>query len=257
MKRAATLLLTLLSLLSAAPGAPTSPRRNQGDSCRPEYVRVNRCEGVTAVHTGNPNLEVLSFTAGDKEAFGGRDVVLKVRFFQREPGRLSITARELNPKRLYFMRANQTEWSPAGVWHEFKPWPTGDVINRQRVSEKNLGVLVRGSGNHLLPALVYHSTLPASATTYKMHLRTGKNFDNVELSLYGNPARNRPSHKTLPPLPPTKVNMAFEVRIDTSGFKEGPMRLVVKLVKRKGDRTVDEANSHTETYTFYHKPETR
>ena len=131
MKRAATLLLTLLSLLSVAPGAPT-PVRNQGDSCRPEHVRVNRCEGVISVQTGNPNLEVLSFTAGDKEAFGGRDVVLKVRFFQREPGRLSITARELNPKRLYFMRANRTEWSPAGVWHVFEPWPTGDVINRHR-----------------------------------------------------------------------------------------------------------------------------
>lgn len=255
MKRAATLLLTLLSLLSVAPSAPTSPRK-QGDGCRPEHVRVNRCEGVTSVQTGNPTLEVLSFTAGDKEAFGGRDVVLKVRFFQSAPERLSITARELNPKRLYFMRANQTEWPPSGVWHEFMPWPTADVINRYRVSEKDLGVLVRGSGNHLLPALVYHSALPASATTYKMHLRAGKNFDNVELSLYGNTARNRPSRKTWS-LPPPKVNLAFEVRIDTDGFREGPMRLEVKLLKRKADRTVDEANSHTETYTFYHKPQTR
>lgn len=255
MKRAATLPLTLLALLFATPGA-TTLTGYQGEPCWPEHVKVNRCEGLTSVPTGNLNLEVLSFTAGSKEAFAGRDVELKVRFFQNAPERLSITARELDPKLLYFMRANQTEWSPAGVWHEFKPWPTGDVLNPHGVSEKNLGVLVRGSGNHLLPAIVYHSTPPASVTTYKMHLRTGRNFDNVDLSLYGNPARNRQGHKSWS-LPPPKVNIAFEVQIDTVGFREGPMRLVVKLVKRMGDRTVDEADSHTETYTFYHKPETR
>jgi hypothetical protein len=251
MKRAATPLLTLLALLSAAPGA-TPLAGHQGESCRPDHVRVNRCEGVTSVPTGNPTLEVLSFTAGDKEAFAGRDVELKVRFFQNAPGRLSITARELNPKRLYFMRANQTEWGPAGAWHEFRPWPTGDVINRHQVSEKNLGVLVRGSGNHLLPALVYHSTPPASVKMYKMSLRTRENFNQVELSLYGTLLSNKPGDKTWE-RPRPKVNFAFEVEIDASEFKEGPMRLVVKLVKRKADLSVDEANSHTETYTFYHR----
>jgi len=248
MKRAATLLLTLLAFLSAVPGS-------QDDGCRPENDRGNRCEGVTSVQTGNPYLEVLSFT-GDKEAFGDQNVVLKVRFFQQEPEPLSITARELDPKRLYFMRAYQTEWQPVGMWHEFTPWPTGDVLNRERISEKYLGVLVRGGGNHLLPALVYHSTLPASVTTYKMNLRTGKNFDKVELTLYGNAARRRPDRKTWSG-PPVKVNIAFEVQLDASGFKEGPMRLVVKLLKCKSDGSVDEANSYTETYTFYHKPRTR
>ena len=271
MKRAATLLLTLLAFLTTVPGS-------QDSGCRPEHDRGNRCEGVTSVQTGNPYLEALSFTAGDKESFGERNVVLKVRFFQQEPERLSITARELDPKRLYFMRAYQTEWQPAGMWHEFTPWPTGDVLNRERISEKYLGVLVRGGGNHLLPALVYHSTLPASVTTYKMDLRTSENFDKVELTLYGNAARRQPDHKTWSG-PPVKVNIAFEVQIDVSGFKEGPMRLVVKLLKLKGDKSVDEANSsprrrphssrrrrdksvdeansYTEIYTFYHKPGTR
>lgn len=256
MKRASTLLLTLLALLSAAPGAPGPPGK-QGDDCKRENDKGNRCEGLTSVHTGNPNLEVLSLTAGDKEAFGGQNVVLRVRFFQQESEHLSITARELNPKLLYFMRAYQTEWRPGGVWHEFTPWPTGEVINKAHITERDLGVLVRGGGNHLLPALVYHSKLPAAVTTYKMDLRTGKNFDSVELTLYGNTAQGRPDHASLPSLPSPRVNIAFGVRLDVSRFKEGPMRLVVKLVKRKSDGSVDEASSHTETYTFYHKPVTR
>lgn len=253
MRRAVTLLLTLLALLSAAPGVPGPPLK-QGDDCKPENDRGNRCEGLISIQTGNPNLEVLSFTAGGGVKFAG-DVVLKVKFFQDAPESLSIIAQELDPKRLYFMRVKQTQWLPARMWHEFGPWPTADVISKERIPDYNLGVLIRSDETHLRPALVYYSTPPASITKYRMQLRAGKNFDAGEVKLYGNGANQSKTRTSY--LPHVQVNKAVGIDIDASGFREGLLSLTVKLFNSTKDGKVDEASVATETYTFYHKPETR
>lgn len=254
MRLTAELFLTLAVLLCATPATQVSPDP-QSDEWWQRNDRCNRYEGVTDLTTGNPDLEVLSFT-GSQEGFGKESVNLKVRFFNHAEGKLSIIAQEIETRSQYFMKVKQESW-PTGRWNEFGPWPTGDIINKENVESNRLGVLISAGGNRLLPAFVYHSTLPATVSGYRMHLRSNKNFDVMRVSLYGNQDKGRPTPKPKA-LPGQVANMPFSINLDVRGYGEGPMRIVIERCLRKETdkkRCTDKLPDHE--YLFYHRPAVR
>jgi hypothetical protein len=248
MKLTAQACLILTLLLCATPGMSVATVY-QDEEWKRNNDRGNRYEGLINIKTGNPELEVLSFT-GMREAFGKADVSLKVKFFHHAQDRLSIIAQEIKTQRQYYMKAKQESWQ-TGAWNEFGPWPTRDVINREEIGSDNLGVLISDGGNRLVPALVYYSAAPATVGVYRMHLRANAHLKYATLSLYGNQGKGRPNPRKWV-LAKQLANMPFYIDLVVRGYGEGPMRLVIEPHPMKeGDKL------STQEYLFYHKPEVR
>ncbi len=226
----------------------------QNDAWRRRNDRGNRYEGLISVITGNPDLEVLSFTGSRQNFDPGQNVNLKVKFYLPAEAPISITAQETEDQKQYWMEAKPRAWR-AGAWNEFSPWPTGDVILKEEIPSDKLGVLVRMEGGagttQLIPALVYHSNAPTSVSTYTLVLRTNRNLNHVYLTLYGNAKGGQPNPERLT-LARQTANVAFNVEIPAWKFNEGPMRLVVERELRNSTEKLPQRE-----FTFYHKPEVR
>lgn len=248
MKLTAQTLLTLSLLLCATSVTPVLTK-NQDDDWKRRNDKGNRYEGLISIQTGNPDLEVLSFTCMLEE-YGKEDVVLRVKFFSNAKGDLSVTAQEIETDRQYYMVAKRKNWQ-AGEWNVFGPWPTKDVIKKEDILSDNLGVLISGGGNQLQPAFVYHSQPPATANAYRMHLRSNKTFASAQVSLYGTPGRGQPNPKTWG-LAKQVAGMTFRIDLDVSGYGKGPMRLVIKRRPEAGGAPPPERE-----YRFYHNPKVR
>ena len=217
----------------------TSPA--QDESWKRRNDKGNRFEGLVSISTGNPDLEVLSFT-GFFERFN-RNVNLRVRFFLPSLSSLSITAQEIEDQKQYLMVAKPQAWSP-GVWNEFSPWPT-DVVLREGISSDNVGVLITlAQSSQLAPAFVYYSRTPNVVDSYTMYLRSNRNLRRVKLSLYGT------DHSTVRSwaLGQQSANVPFPVNLDTRGFPEGTIRLVIER-----ELSGVPQKPPIREYSFYHK----
>ena len=158
----------------------------QTDTWRKQHDRGNRYEGRIGIPVGKADLELLSFV-GFREPFAG-DVILKVRFFLPTDSPVFIQSRELQEQRQYWMESKPAKWR-AGGWNELNPWPTMEVLSREGISAWNLGVVIRlngptTDGGELVPAFVYHSSLPASVTKYVLHLRPSSTLKKATVRLY-------------------------------------------------------------------------
>jgi len=142
------------------------------------------------------------------------------------------------------MIAKPQSWSP-GVWNEFFPWPT-DVVLREGISPDNLGVLITlDQSSHLVPAFVYYSHAPGNVLRYTMYMRSNRNLRRVHLSLFG---ADNSTPRTWA-LGPQAANVPFPVNLDTQGFPEGTIRLVIER-----DLTGVPQKPPIREYSFYHKP---
>ena len=223
----------------------------QTDKWKSQNDRGNRYEGRIQIPLGQPDLELLSFS-GFREQFDA-DVILKVRFYLPTNSTVFIQGRELREQKQYWMESKPANWQ-AHAWNEFGPWATREVLTREEIPPWNLGVVVRlreetSDGGELVPAFVYHSTLPASITKYSLYLRPNSVLKKVSYSLY------RISHDQ-----EIKVKASFLsgekiagepflIELEVGHLSEGPMRLVVEgSYKNRMGGPIRE-------YSFYHKPE--
>lgn len=234
-----------------AVGTPATSRKSapdtitsgtQDDAWKRRNDKGNRYEGLVSIPTGNPDLEVLSFT-GFFEPFN-RNVNLRVRFFLPGRSNLSIIAHEIEDQKQYLMVAKPQGWTPGG-WNEFSPWPS-DVVVREGISSDNVGVLITiDQTNQLAPAFVYYSRAPHNVNSYTMYLRSNKNLSRVLLTLHGSDSSSRP--RTWP-LGAQAADVPFRVNLDTRGFPEGKLTLVIDRDLRGNPQ-----KPPTREYSFYHK----
>lgn len=235
------LVATVIPILSAEAIGRTDEWRRRND-------RGNRYEGRIEIPVGRPDLELLSFV-GFQEAFD-HDVTLKVRFFLPSHSEVFIQGRELQEQKQYWMESKPSAWK-ARAWNEFGPWPTREVLGRDGTPWWNLGVVIRlrkqtTNGGELVPAFVYHSTLPRSVTEYIVYLRPNSTLKKVTWSLYRIANNQKVEMKTLwgEKIAGEPFSVTFKVR----GVPEGPMVLHIqgKFKNRMGGPIRE--------YKFYHKP---
>jgi len=236
----------LITMLSAEVLGRTEKWKRQND-------RGNRYEGRIEIPVGSPDLELLSFI-GFSEPFQ-RDVMLKVRFFL--PGHLEvfIQGRELREQKQYWMESKSATWE-AGAWNEFGPWPTREVLSREGIRSWNLGVVIRPrkqilNGGELVPAFVYHSTLPRSVAKYTIYLRPNSTLKKVTYSLYRIVKNQRVEVKTSSVFGEKIAGEPFPIEFEVRDLPEGPMRLYIEgEFKNRTGGPIRE-------YRFYHKPQIR
>jgi len=221
----------------------------QTDTWRKQHDRGNRYEGRIEIPVGKPDLELLSFV-GFREPFT-TDVTLKVRFFLPTDSPVFIQGRELQEQKQYWMESKPWQW-PAGVWNEFGPWPTREVLSREGVPAWNLGVVIRlysetSNSGALVPAFVYHSTLPASVNKYILYLRPSSTLKKVTSSFYRIVDNQEVEVKGSSLLGDIIAGEPFPIELDVRELAEGSMRLVVQgAYKNRLGGLIRE-------YRFYHK----
>lgn len=253
---ASVLIPIVIIILSTEILAQTEKWKRQND-------RGNRYEGRIEIPVGKHDLELLSFV-GLREPFTG-DVKLRVKFFLPASSSVFIQARELLEQKQYWMGSKPANWR-AGVWNEFGPWPTGVVLNREKIPSWNLGVVIslrKGTtganelppafitGGQLAPAFVYHSTSPASVDKYILHLRPNSTLKKVTYSLY-KILDNQEAEVRASSLYGDKIaGEPFKIELKVRGLSEGQMRLVIEgTFKNRIGGPIRE-------YEFYHKPQIR
>ena len=211
----------------------------------------NRSEGLIREGVSQPVLTLLSFTAYREPVTGSAD--LRVRFFAAEDSRAQVQARELEEDRFYWMESKPLEAS-AGVWNEFGPWSTEDVIEREGLSFSDLGVIVhfepgKEEVHQLGPALVYHSQEPKSVGRYIMMLRPHFPLRDVKFTLHSTQEDGQETEVFTKKLAGTRrPGIPFPLELDVAELPASPMRLVV-TGKIKG-QTVH----HQEDFKFFHQP---
>lgn len=149
--------------------------------------RGNRYEGVVEIPVANPDLELVSFIAGQVTPFS-EDGTLKVRFFVPDSRTVRIHGRELRDRKHYWMEAKPRTWT-AGTWEEFAPWPVKDVLGPEGITADNLGLMIRlgeEQENYLIPALLYHDHVapPMTVSNYTLYLRSDQTLKEVTYTLF-------------------------------------------------------------------------
>lgn len=225
----------------------------QGAHWKRENDRGNRYEGRVEIPIGKPELELLSFT-GLLEPFN-KDVTLRVRFFLPLGSPVSIEGRELIEQTQYWMESKPAQWQ-AGTWNEFGPWPTREVIDREAIPSRNLGVVIRVrrealESPEILPALVYHSTAPTTISKYSLYLRPNVDLKKLSYSLY-RIVNDREAEVQASSLVGDKIaGEPLLIELHVPDLSEGRMRLVIQgFYKNRTGGPISE-------YTFYHVPQIR
>ena len=211
----------------------------------------NRYEGLIREGVSQPVLTLLSFTAYREPVTGSAD--LRVRFFAPEDSKAQVQARELEEDRFYWMESKPLEAS-AGVWSEFGPWSTEDVLEREGLSFSDLGVVVhfepgKEEVHRLGPALVYHSQEADSLSRYTMMLRPHFPLRDVKFTLYSTQEDGTETKVFTKKRAGTRrAGIPIPLELDVAELPAGQMRLVV-TGKIKG-QTVH----HQEDFKFFHQP---
>ena len=212
-------------------------------------LRENRYEGIKPIGVSAPDLELISFTAYRQEIPPDSNVVLKLKFFMPMDSTLYIAAKELVPRRYYFMESVVTRWQKG--WQQFIPWPTAEVLKRIDLLPKQLGMVARlyqnriGSG-HIVPLVVYYSNSSPVLDQYHLHLRAKETLSRVQYVLYKSNDRQSVIPKKI--LRNLSAREPFTIILELSFLPEGEYRLLIK------SRIKNKIGGPSRTYTFYHKP---
>lgn len=239
----------LLLLLAAGPGPgygqPTDDRWRQRND------RGNRHEGLIDKPVGGPDLLPLSFV-GWRETFTS-DVDWWVRYFLPESSQLRVFGRELTDRHHYWMESKEVR-GEGGCWDEWGPWPTGDVILKEKIPAVNLGILVQPEGDQggelvLIPAFVYHSSLPESVSHYIFVLAPGRKLRQVswELLRLDDPLAAPLRAGTLPGT--REPGLPIAMRLPIQDLEAGWMKVLVSGVMPNRRDPV------ALSFRFFHQPE--
>lgn len=235
-------LLAAVMVLPAT-GQPTQQWRERNDL-------GNRHEGLIDLPTGGADLLPLSFF-GYREGFTSA-VTLYVRYFMAEARDHRIFSRELTDLHHYWMESKMLR-GDGGGWREWGPWPTADVILRERVATGNLGFLIRperreGEPLVLIPAFIHHSTPPDALSGYTLVLRPGRKLKNVswEVRRVGDDAAEPCAHGT--DRAPRWPGVPFAIELPAAGLEAGWLKLLLHgEVPNRRDPVAF-------TFRFFHQP---
>lgn len=209
----------------------------------------NRWEGIVDIPTGNPPLELLSFT-GYFQPFVG-ETEWRVRYFSPARARVVVYGRDVDDSFQYWMESKSAE-AAARQWSEFK-WPTAPVLVRQGIQPAIVGVTVRVSGSDLqyLPAIVYpvFAPLPKTVRSYNLQFRSAKTINNLEYTITGFKGGRALPPKRLAAPGKRTAGEPFLLRIDVAAYDEGPMTVVVRSLANTAEIGAHEIS-------FYHRPKT-
>jgi len=149
----------------------------------------NRREGTT-VHVDALEDFTLLAVHRNFESFP-RNANLNVRFFLPKLADSSnkdivVEAVELQDSVHYLMRSKDAP-SKEGTWNVFGPWPTKDVIDKQDIGARNLGVLAEYRvANRIpvcLPVDVYQDGKQLGRHAYTFHFITGQDLQSLDISV--------------------------------------------------------------------------
>lgn len=221
--RALAALLLLLPAAAPGYGQPTDDRWRQRND------RGNRHEGLIDKPVGGADLLPLSFV-GWQEAFAS-EVDWRVCYFLPEARPLRVFARELTDRHHYWMESKRVEGT-GGSWQEWGPWPTGEVILKERIPAINLGILVQPERRRseelvLVPAFVYHSAPPDAADHYLLVLAPGRRLRRVsfELRRLDDPRAEPVFARTLPGA--KEPGLPISMRLPVRDLEAGWMKVLV------------------------------
>jgi hypothetical protein len=208
----------------------------------------NRYEGLIDVQTGNPPLEILSFTAAVKLFEGAEE--WRVRFFTDTPQSVVVYACDVNDEAQYRMESKPVP-SGSQQWSEFKMWDTGAVLVKQKVKPTSVGVKVLGSGGAYLPAIVYpaKAEFPQIIKTYLLQMRASRTVDRVECVVHGTDLSGKQVAQTCTSNGEHEGNFSFPLQINVEKFSAGPMSIALRLMNRSTPVSSAELK-------FYHHPRT-
>jgi hypothetical protein len=166
-------ILWVLVVVLVARGALTA--QSEYLTWRVRNERPNRFEGVGRPSYIQSAPVLIGFFRFIEGYTAGRGIHLKVLFYATDPARVTLQAQEILPQHSYFMEAKppvRTGWRQG--WNEFTNWPVDDVLGRNRIDARNLGVVIRMDNRQdgtamVTPAILYHSTAPTDPREYKAY----------------------------------------------------------------------------------------
>jgi hypothetical protein len=206
----------------------------------------NRYEGLVDIATGNPRLEILSFTAYLKPFEGPQE--WRVRFFTDVSQKVTVYARDVDDLAHYFMESKPLD-SPAQQWSEFQKWDTRPVLLKQGVEPTRVGVTIQALNGSYLPAIVYPAStaIPPLIRSYRLQLRVNQTVDHIEYVIEGMNGNGAHLVERRTITGEHTNDLPFALEIDVSNFSAGPLDLVLRLMNRTTIVSSKELK-------FYHHP---
>jgi hypothetical protein len=222
---------------------------------QPELEYQNRgdyFEGIRPKPVSGYAIEVLSALVDYKEPATRLPDQLRVRFYLDKEADVHLVVREQDYKLFYWLDKVKPPHSwRGGSYNEFA-WPTKNVLQRldQNIDMYKLGVLIRvghptpARVERLAPAVLYHSTAPASIPGYLFTMKTNGDA-RLSCSVYlkgkSEPLSTETFTRTLGGLP-------FTVRWDARGAGDGDYTLVCRGF------FLDTNQGLEQTISFHHLP---
>lgn len=193
--------------------------------------RGNRFEGIRPNPVSGYDIELISSLIDYGEELKGMPDALKLRFFAERADEISVTVREIDNQRFYWLdRVRlETPWTP-GRANTFG-WDTRIVL--QRVSPPlqvaDLGVLVRvgrpepSADERVLPAAVFATAAPTKVDGYLFTFRPCCDA-NVSCTLYAEGAEKTLATQVFRRTPGGRP---FTCRVNATALAPGAYRLVL------------------------------
>jgi len=237
--------LAVLAMATIAPAQSPST-----EAWKKKHDLGNRYEGLIDIQTGNPTLELLSFT-GYFRPFDGKQE-WRVEFFS--PARTAgiVIAREVEEQHQYWMESKPIQASPQ-QWSKFNGWNTGDVLVPTEAAPSNIGITVRISAGEVeyLPAFVFPANarpISIAVESYNLQLRSDRPLDQVKYSISGKRQGRRLS--TTGNLGGTRPStLSFLVKLDARPFDEGPLKAEIQgYFRGRMINTIEVRSFHRRTF---------
>lgn len=216
------------------------------DDWKSKHHLKNRYEGLIDIPTGNPPLEVLSFTA-HVEPFNGKEE-WRVRYFSPVDTTVTVYGRDVDDAIPYWMESEPQRATP-NRWSQFLGWNTGDVLVTEGVSPDSVcvTVLTNGADRIYLPAIVYRASASKSwppIKSYSLSFRTNRTIDRLEYRISDEGRSAPPELKRVSG--EHVAGAPIILQLDVSNYAGGPMTVVIKAFK--GEQVVS-----SRQVDFYHR----
>lgn len=229
--------LTLLISLSS--GAVTTSTASEFYNDK-NIKEANRWEGYVHQKVGS-KFRLISIRRGGFPNFGQGDV-LSAHFYLPKDERLVLSARKLKSSgKKYYMEAMQKDWGKG--WQSFSPWGVDHFIVTEGISNRNIGVSVKGDSSYYPPQIL-KSGDSVSSNNYAIHFYTPTSISGINYILSDKDGKEV-LHGNVGSVSGKRV---FKIKLPMSKSLEGEYLLSLDI-KWKHD-----PGRHNSVVNFYHIP---
>ncbi|MDX2284376.1 MAG: hypothetical protein NW241_09450 [Bacteroidia bacterium] len=156
-----------------------------------QHDRGTRYEGTYTRQVGNPDLELVSLSAGITPYTFRKGMMLKARFHSPASLRCTLHAEDLSGTQFYWWEDKQTQAAPG--WN-LSPadWPVDFLLDDLHLLVSNLGIsaAVAGSERKYLPVQVFTGSVPPPIERYSAVLRLGRSSAGGSYQIYKGESRS-------------------------------------------------------------------